>query len=212
MKEVGKLNKIYKGFFGDKLPEELSSPRRKECSVCPFNSANAEKLSLIEGIRNSFTSPFCTLCKCQIEEKTGSALEECAMYMIGEEKKWFKIKIETMEKEDFNLIQTGNKQYDISIEDEGFVIDLGKVDSLTGAEVEFTLESQVASTLNKLVATCGCTSSKAGQDGDNKINVTIRLDVPSVGYGAGRKTLFVHYLQGRVEKVLTLTLKFYRTT
>lgn len=212
MKEVGKLNKIYKGFFGDKLPEEISSTRRRECALCPFNSVNAEKLSLIEGIRNSFTSPFCTLCKCQIEEKTGSALEECAMYMIGEEKKWFKIKIETMEKEDFNLIQTGETQYDISIEDESFVIDLGKVESSTNAVVEFTLENEVESTLSQLVATCGCTRSKAEQDGTNKINVAIRLDVPSVGYGSGRKTLFLHYLQGGVKKSVTIVLKFYRTT
>lgn len=210
MKEVGKINKIYKGFFGDVLPDEIAESRRKICSTCEFNSVNAEKLSLTDSIRNSFTSPFCTLCKCQIHEKTGSALEECAMYMIGEEKKWFKIKIETMEKQDLNLTHIGGIAADIQLENDTFVVDYGKVTPLNDTSIELLFESEEALTLIKMEVTCGCTSESTTQISDKAIQTKLKVDISKVGLGAGYKTVYLNYSQDSVKKRQAIKFKFFR--
>lgn len=209
MKEVGKLYKIYQGFFVDELPEEESKARKEICAKCPFNSVNADKLSLMDSIRNNFTAPFCTLCKCQIKEKTESPLEECALYMIGEDKKWFKIKIETMEKETLNLIQVGDIKYDIQLVNDYFVVDFGKVSSSNPAEIELLFETKQGLKLNyeSIHVTCGCTASKVEVINDTSIKVKLKVNIKEVGYGAGMKSVELKY-NNSVQKI---KLKFYRT-
>lgn len=210
MKEVGKVTKVFKGFFGEELPEEISEKRRKICSTCPFNSVNADKLSLIDGIRNKFTPPFCTLCKCQIHEKTGSPLEECAMYLIGEDKKWFKIKIETMGKEELNLSQVGDNVYDIQLENDYFLINLGKVKATDDTTMDLVFESDEEIELIKMELTCGCTQSKTIQIDDNSISVVMRVDIKQVQFGIGAKVVYLHYKQRGVTKKQKIRIKFNR--
>lgn len=210
MKEVGKITKIVKGFFGDTVPEEVAEERRRLCRTCDFNSVNSQYLSIQSSIRNSFTGPFCTLCECQIHEKTGSPLEECAMYMIGEKKRWFKLKIETMGR-DLDLINVGGTKADMKIEDNAFVIDFGEVHPLSDASIELLFSSKYNITFEKIVLTCGCTSSKAEQLDQNHIEVKLKLDVEKVGMGAGSKTLYLNYLDDGVSKSQQIKLKFHRT-
>lgn len=195
MREVGKLYKIYKGFFGDELPEKETKERREICAVCPFNSVNAEKLSLVGEIRSNLTGPYCTLCKCQIKEKTSSPLEECAMYMIGEEKKWFKIKIETMENNSLNLIQIGTTKFDIGLDGDDFVLNLGKVTTSSPSEMELLFEAKAGMELSptELKTSCGCTSSKIEKVNDSTFKASLKVDISSVGYGSQLKHATLKY-------------------
>lgn len=212
MKEVNKLKKIYQGFFGEEVSEEISSERRSKCNSCEFNSVNAEKLSLINNIRNTFTPPFCTLCSCQIEEKTGSPLEECAMYMIGEEKKWYKIKIETMENENLNLIQIGENKYDISIVDDNFVIDLKKVEVNKNPVIEVLFQLNEGKKMSNVSfgTSCGCTTATNEPVDERTVKSIIKINVGSLNYGAGSKTVIVSYMFEGKAKTQKVKLKYYR--
>lgn len=213
MKEVSKIKKIYEGFFGEEVPESVAKERRSKCAVCPFNSVNAEKLSLINNIRNTFTAPFCTLCSCQIHEKTGSPLEECAMYMIEEDKKWFKIKIETMGKEDLNLIQVGENTYDIQLSEGAFLIALGEVKAGedTTMELVFETEGDNIIQVGGVKTSCGCTSSKHEPIDEKKFKVIFRIDINKVGMGSGAKSAEISYdLNGKPKKQ-KIKFKYFRT-
>lgn len=212
MKEVGKIKKIYNGFFGEELPENLSKERRDICYVCPFNSANTDKLSLIDSVRKDFAPPFCTLCKCNIKEKTGSALEECAMYKIGEDKKWFKIKIETMENNELNLIQVGDNKYDISLSGESFMVNMNKLSNSSDTNFEFVLESKegVKIEYKSIIATCGCSEVAAEQMQDNTIAVKGKINMKKVGFGPSVKLVEVSYEMDVQPRVQKLKFKFYK--
>ena len=202
MKEVNKLKKIYEGFFGEDVSEEIAQERRAICSTCPYNSVNAEKLSLIGTVRNKLAAPFCTLCSCQIHEKTSSPLEECAMYMIGEEKKWFKIKIETMEDTSLNLIQVGDNKYDISISGDEFIVNVGKVDPTVDvySELLFQVSGENKISFIKMDVPCGCTSSKTTTVDDQTIQSRVRIDVNKIGLGAQTKSIVLYYnINGEVK-------------
>lgn len=212
MKEVSKVEKIYKGFFGEELPEAEAEVRRKICAGCEYNSKNAKDMSLANKIRSKVMPPFCTLCDCQIHEKTGSALEECAAYMNNEPKKWFKIKIETMEKEDLNLTQLGDTKYDIQIEGNSFVVDLGLANTGETPEVELLFEGSAESVIdyNELKVSCGCVSAKGSSVRSNAFQVNARVNIKQVGYGAGVKTITLYYTQNAAPRKLEVKLKYFR--
>lgn len=212
MKEVSKLKKIYTGFFGENVPEDIAKDRRAACAVCPYNSINAEKLSLIGSVRNKLAAPFCTLCSCQIHEKTSSALEECAMYMIGEEKKWYKIKIETMENTSLNLIQTGENKYDIQIVEDDFVVNVGKVDPQVDVYSELLFQIDKGNTISfvNTEVPCGCTSSKTTQVDGQNIESRVRIDVAKIGMGAQTKTITLNYKMNGESKSQKVKFKMFR--
>lgn len=212
MKEVNKINKIYQGFFGEKLPEDITESRRSKCATCQFNSTNNDTMSLIGNIRNSFTGPFCTLCDCQIEEKTSSSLEECALGMIGEDKKWFKIKIETMSKSDLNMIQNGETHYDIALEDSIFVVNFSEINNSSVVETELIFENNSHPiTLKKTLVSCGCTLTNSSQLDMNRIAVRVKLDPTKVSLGSGAKSFTIEYEQQGVKKSQKVKLKYFKT-
>lgn len=208
MKEIGKVRKIYEGFFGDTLPEEIIEERRKICDGCPYNSKNVNTSKLVE-LRNTLTGAYCTLCKCQIKEKTQSPHEECAAYMAGEEKKWFRVKMETMEKENLNLIQTGSKLFDLTTEGDKFVLNLGKIRVNEDTEGEIYLEGSTPLKLNNVTVSCGCVSTSSSVNGEG-ITINFRINVNSVGYGSGAKTITVYYEENGENREQVIRLKYFR--
>lgn len=214
MKEVSKLTKIYTGFFGEDAPEQIIKERREECSNCPFNSKNANELSLLDGIRANLTSPFCTLCGCQIYEKTSSPLEECAMYMIDKPKKWSKIKIETMEKEALNLIKIpGNKDYEISLKEGNFIFTLGEVKAGEDVSLEALFQGKEDNKVEfqTMKVACGCTSSKSETLDDRTIKSSFKINIGKTNMGANSKTATIYYKINGKPKSDTLKFKFFRT-
>lgn len=212
MKEIGKLKKIYEGFFGEKLPEEIIEKRREQCKNCEFNSTNTKNLTGIDSLRKDFVKePFCVLCKCQIKEKTQSPLEECALHLINEPKKWFKIKIETMENKNLDLVQIGTEKYDIGLDEESFVVKLGNVKNSSEPEGTFIFEAKEGRKLEleKFYQSCGCLSVKSKQV-DNKIEVSFKLDVSLVSFGAGSKILTLLYFLDGVKRIQKLHIKYFR--
>ena len=132
------------------------------------------------------------------------------MYMIGEKKKWFKIKIETVGR-DLDLINVGGAKADIQLEDNAFVIDFGEVHALSNTEISVLFSSKHPITYEKMVLTCGCTGTKAEQLDQNNIAVKIKLDIGRVGLGAGYKPLYMNYSDDGGNKSQQIKLKFHRT-
>lgn len=210
MKEVNKIYKIYQGFFGDKLPKEITTERREKCNTCPFNSKNAEELNTFEEIRNSMTGNFCTICKCQIKEKTQSPHEECALYMINREKKWFRIKLETMEKETLNVTQVGKNIFDLTLDKDEFTLNLGKVRENSQTVANLMFDTDVPIEWVNTVVSCGCVATET-KSFDGKIVIDTFINLNSVGYGSGVKTLELIYKVNGVQKKQTIKFKFFRT-
>lgn len=213
LKEVNKISKIYQGFFGDRLPEEKHKERLDKCMECPFNSKNRENLALVDRIRkNMINEPFCTLCKCQIFEKTGSALEECAAYMANEERKWYKLKIETMGKKKINITQVGNKEFDLYLEGDYFVIDCGVVTS--DFDVEFLTEAKrgVEFEAYELKPTCGCTSVKSEKIDNRHYKNSLIIKSGDMSVGSYSKVVKVVYNLDNEEDTLLqeVKIKFFR--
>lgn len=211
MKEkLGKLGKIYEGFFGERVPSDIWERRKSICEVCPYNSKNVKDLTGFDKIRNTFTNPFCTLCKCQIHEKTGSPHEDCAAYMVNEEKKWNRIKLEVMK--GLNFINISDKDYGISLDLDTYVVDYGVVESNETVEVDFALENTTGTELGftKLGLTCGCQQGSEAYLEDGKIIVHIEINTNGVSTGGAAKPITVYYTLNGVKMSQPVRIKFFK--
>ena len=213
MKDIGKLRKIYEGFFGEGVIDEVANMRREICKVCPYNSENDKSMCTFDKFRKTFTAPFCTICKCQIFEKTRSPHEKCAMYQLeGGVSKWNRIKFETMDKNDLNFININpKKDYDISLINNKFVIDYGMVQSAETVEVDFFLEykGDLSFTLVDVVRSCGCQVIDY-EFKENGINVHLEISTSDAIQGFNYKDIDIVYRLGDEQKVQGVSVKYYK--
>lgn len=202
MKEVGKIRKIFKGFFPDEtVSDSVKEIRRAACSSCSYNSANtpSDKLSSIDYLRSKITPAFCTLCKCQIFEKTQSPLEECAAYMAGHEKKWFKTRLETVENNNINITNVSDTKADLQLINGKYVVDYGKVDITSPMDLELILDLSTSDSfkLHSVNPTCGCSAAKYSNV-NNQGMIQIKVNVEFVGLGKFAKPVYVEYIVNNV--------------
>ena len=195
MKEVGKIKKIFKGFFPDEtISEKRLQFRRDLCGDCIHNSDNSPNLSTIDGLRKKLTNSFCTLCKCQIIEKTQSPYEECALYLINEPKKWFKTRLETANKDDMNLTNISTNEVDLKIENDTFVIDFGLVETVEDTMIKLIVDSDSVEEF-KLISvktTCGCAMVKF-MPGNNEGTIDLKMNLDILPKGKFKKEMHIRY-------------------
>lgn len=212
MKEINKLKKIYKGFFPDEtVSDTVKEKRRALCGACEYNSANtpSDKLSPIDYLRDKITGPpFCTLCKCQIHEKTQSPFEECAAYMADEPKKWLKTRLETMEKNNINITNLSNVEVDLTLQNEKFVVDYGVLTRNDETDIELLIDTNTDEKfkLHSVTPYCGCSVTKF-ENKDNKGYVFARMNMGMINPGKFSKQIDVEYILGNLphKAVLLLT-------
>ena len=130
--------------------------------------------------------------------------------MINQEKKWFRIKLETMEKETLNVTQVGKNIFDLTLDKDEFILNLGKVreNSQTVANLMFDTDGPIE-WVNTVVS-CGCVATET-KSFDGKIVIDTFINLNAVGYGSGVKTLELIYKVNGVQKKQTIKFKFFRT-
>jgi hypothetical protein len=212
MREINKAKKIFKGFFPDEtVSEEVKKERRDICGGCEYNSANtpSDKLSPIDYLRHKITGPpFCTLCKCQLHEKTQSPFEECAAYMANEPKKWFKTRLETMGNENINITNVSDLKVDLQLVNDKFVIDYGAVDNSSPTDLELLVDTNSTDKfkLHSVNPTCGCSVTKYHTI-DNRGTINVRMNLAQLGLGKFSKEVNIEYVIGNIpyKAILVLT-------
>jgi hypothetical protein len=214
MKEINKARKIFKGFFPDEtVSDKVMEERRSLCGACEYNSVNtpSEKLSPIDYLRSNVTSAFCTLCKCQIKEKTQSPFEECAAYMAGKEKKWFKTRLETMKNEDLNITNVSDVKVDLSLVGNKFVVDYGVLHFGDNTELELLLDINSPDNfkIHSVQPSCGCTVTKYHTI-ENRGTIYFRLDLGAVAIGKFSKEVSVEYVVGNQPHTVVISLTGFR--
>lgn len=201
MKEVNKLKKIYKGFFPDEtVSEQRLSFRREACYSCPYMSANVDqsKLSTIDAIRTkAINQPFCTLCKCQIAEKTQSPYEECAAYKANEPIKWFKTRLEMSKDHELNLTNLSETEVNLYLDDGNYVVDYGEVTVEDSTELDFKLDVNSKEEFKVVTVnpTCGCTATKFNNEDGTSI-LSFKIDIEDFTGGVFKRAISVEYTVG----------------
>ena len=159
-------------------------------------------------MRSKITGPpFCTLCKCQILEKTQSPLEECAAYMANEPKKWFKTRLETMGNNDLNITNVSDLKVDLQLENGKYKINYGQLDMKSPTELELLLDINNSSTfkIHSVHPSCGCTATKFTTINNQGI-INLRLDLGFIGQGAFSKSVDIEYLINSIPHRATILL------
>lgn len=211
MKKKNKLKVIKDAFLEDSpLSEEILEFRRKACATCPYNSKNVKDKSLMQGIRDSVTggSAYCTICKCEIEQKTKAPTEYCALKSIGKEPLWNAMLVETDNVSDLNLINGSPELINVDLDESGtfFVLDFGEIDRSKYAinqntkqrrfnpTFKFGLTSEKIISIYNVNVSCGCVKPTYVKEG-NLYNFTSSLNIDLSGLNTFSKTITVFYKQ-----------------
>lgn len=174
--KIDKAKTILKAFTGNvDVPEPYLQQRRDKCEDCAFNSKNVPKDALdeIDKLRVSLIkSPFCTLCKCQIQEKTTQASEACGAENTKHKLNWSRMKLKT------KLYTVENKSPNtVNIQPNGDSFKIELLEAVENKEVKFTMQlSKVAAGVEVGTAFAGCGAcTHASFDSIRKeINITIK--------------------------------------
>lgn len=219
MKTKSKASTIVRAFISsDKLlPQDVIDHRRSKCSACPFNSGNQKGFNLKRWVKNLIKGNHCTICGCFIKEKTSQPNEECALSMINEKPLWNKMKIETISKNSFNLVNNSPDVMNVGLtsDNEAFLLTFGdmapshpkKKHVFKGS---FTLEHPTKDTKIVYVGvSCGCTKPHAKTE-DNKTTVDFTVDIKYIPQLPNRtevkKAIYIHYLIGTKQEKLTVNI------
>ena len=146
MKKILQAEVIYDAFM-DTILKKL--PRKKEdypdwykerlekCEGCKFNTKNVPNsmLPLSLYVSKKIGKNRCSVCTCFIKQKAWSKTEECALgeglprpswmdrqYSIDfydEKSRWNRLELITMDSDEFNVISTDDKQYNIDLSKDG---------------------------------------------------------------------------------------------
>lgn len=223
MEKVGKIKTIYRAFTQkSNIDPEILKRRREICASCPLNSLNKEKKGVFEEIRSTIVSkPFCTACGCQIEQKTATETECCGAVYLGQKPKWNRIKLETMNKTDINIINLSEEKanIDLALEGDHFVVECGEVDKyapqsysliLEGKEEEYKLFSAepgcpFCTTIERSKPT-----DENGQEIKNqdKLDITFNLTAEAQGVGVS-KQVYLAYNSSEGTKRTRIEFKFF---
>lgn len=223
MKKILQAEVIYDAFMDTilkKLPKrkedypEWYKERLEKCDKCKFNTKNIPSsiLPISLYVSNMIGKHRCGICTCFIKQKAWSKTEECAIgeglpmpswmaryaYDYEEEKsRWNRKELITMDSDEFNVISTDEKLYNIDLSKEGdkFEIEFGNLKQGEDLKFTFILESRHDMKITAAETSCGCTSHNLSilDSKHFKFNVGIR----TAGFGEGRfiKHMTVHYMK-----------------
>ena len=211
MEKVNKAKVIARAFTQESnIDKNVLEHRRKICSGCEFNSDNAndKELGFIEKARKKLLKgePFCTACGCQVNEKTTQETEECGLGEKGLEPKWNRIRVETTDSLEIDLV---NKSVDIvnvdlSKDKKAFEISFKNIFRKDIKEICFLLQSKNKNNLevNYVTPSCGsCTSSSFDKKDDNTCEVKVELNTSKISKGQFRKNVYIGYkINGKYKK------------
>lgn len=207
MEKISKTRVILRAFSGqNQLPEDITEKRREACKTCPFNSANIDEKSLLEKWREKVLGePFCTLCGCNVKEKTTQPTEYCALRDNGQNPLWNSIILETKSSRDINVLNHNPEllslDYDPKIA--AVILDFGIVSRKDYKNSQFDHDfafSMICDSfpiieIVEIDKSCGCTTPKHSAMPDNEFKIEVGLQFDLIGAKDFSKSLTIKYLQ-----------------
>lgn len=222
MKKISEAEVIYDAFMDTltkKLPkDEKDYPdwykeRLDKCSACKFNTKNipASMLPLSLYVPSKLGKHRCSICTCFIKQKCWSQTEQCSLgeglpapswmkhgyasdYHL-EKSRWNRLKLITMDSDEFNIISKDDKSYNVELMEDGsaFVLKLNPVKEGNNMEFSFGMESKHDVVINATHSSCGCTSPKVDMIDVHHNDYTIMINTSGFGIGTFRKSLTIQY-------------------
>lgn len=203
MKKLNKAEIIRRAFFSKmKMDVEEVERRRSICETCPFNSkhVSSKNMSFINKARKKTlkNEPFCTVCNCQIKEKTASPLDECGLVEKGETPKWNRIILETTDKKEISIVNKSPKIINLDITKDGdfFQVDFGEVHKLSDGNFELELTVKEGVELDVVFAnpSCkSCTTAEFIKQGVDKTTLKVKVDFSKLLIGNLQKYIYLNY-------------------
>lgn len=237
MKKILQAEVIYDAFM-DTILKKL--PRRKEdypdwykerlekCEGCKFNTKNVPNsmLPLSLYVSKKIGKNRCSVCTCFIKQKAWSKTEECALgeglprpswmdrqYSIDfydEKSRWNRLELITMDSDEFNVISTDDKQYNIDLSKDGksFEIIFEPVEKGNSIKFSFVLESKHDMKITASETSCGCTSSNLNIIDSRHFKFNIEIHTSGFGIGRFVKHMTVHYQKDGSQKEESIPFNF----
>ena len=203
MEKIGKIKTIARAFTTDSnIDEVILLERRKICEECPLNSNNIKEsdLNLIDKIkkRTSGDNHFCVACGCFINEKTSQETEECGLGEKGDTPKWFRVKLETTDRLEIDIINDSHNKtkLDLTADSKAFEFDYGEINKDSNLTISFKIKSKIGINLDlaSVTPSCGsCTESEFEKEDDNTYNVKVTLAYDQLPYDRFSKNLYLGY-------------------
>lgn len=237
MKKILQAEVIYDAFM-DTILKKL--PRKKEdypdwykerlekCEGCKFNTKNVPNsmLPLSLYVSKKIGKNRCSVCTCFIKQKAWSKTEECALgeglprpswmdrqYSIDfydEKSRWNRLGLITMDSDEFNVISTDDKQYNIDLSKDGksFEIIFEPVEKGNSIRFSFVLESKHDMKITASETSCGCTSSNLNIIDSRHFKFNIEIHTAGFGIGRFVKHMTIHYQKDGSQKEEKIPFNF----
>lgn len=230
MKKISEVETIYNAFKDTalgKMPKEESKwpewyrDRMYACESCKYNTKNIPNKMIPTG-RLYFSKLVgkycCSICGCYIPQKCWSKVEQCSMgetderpewlsegYLStdrDETPKWNRMELVTMRSDEFNVISTDHKKYNIDLSEDGsrFVVTLAPTRFGDVTEFSFIVESLHHLTITGFEAGCQCTVPNVDFIDEKHFKVSIMVTTQEWGVGFAEKPLSILYMLPGEEK------------
>lgn len=217
MKEISKVGVIYDAFMdtilGDLPKNKKDYPdwykeRLEKCDACRYNTKNIPLSLLPIGlyISSKVGKARCSICGCFIKQKAWAKTEECAIAETNdrplyierekdEKPRWSRLEFHTVESDEFNLISTDHKKYNIGLsEDENsFQIKLNPTEKGENIKFSFILQSKHKMAITQIHASCGCTNPELELIDRYNHKVFVEVNTKAFGLGDFKKSLDIYY-------------------
>lgn len=203
MKKVSKAKVIFRAFTSEgDLKEEVLNERRSACAECPFSSDNKVDLGVLERVRKAtFSEPFCTICGCQIHEKTSQGVEVCP----DSPKRWKNVYVDFSD-EQFDIVNLSYKNVfiDVNDNDDELIFNIDPVTKGSELTISFIVESveQKRVEIPALIASCSaCTTITQERLSDYEVKVDVSFETSKISLGETMKTAsFIFGVDGNQTK------------
>lgn len=215
MRKISEVSTIYKAFTDTilgKLPKKESDypawykDRLEKCDLCKFNTKNIPNKVLPTSLYVSemIGKHRCSICSCFIKQKTWMKSEGCSLgedheipkfltpdYLEGEsmEPKWNRMAVITSDKDEFNLISTDEKLYDVDLSKDGGNFEIIFRNHKQGTDIDFDIimETKGKSDISDVLVSCGCTKIRDKKKiSDNKFIIFFHVKCDT--WGEGKQT------------------------
>lgn len=186
--------KTAKGIDGSEdIPQKELDHRRESCNACPYNSKNTErsKKGLFSKFREGTLGDFCSICGCNIKEKTMSPNEECALVDKGRKPLWNRMVVLT-DGETADLLNLTPGLINIDSDSNNYIVYVDTI--VTELTFRFGLRTkEPISVLQYVRSTCPCVKVNTYTSNHNTIEAEITLKPNLMKNGLFTKYIYVCY-------------------
>jgi len=183
------------------VPEKELDNRRLSCDGCPYNSKNVpdDKKSLYNTARNTTLGTFCTICNCNIKEKTLSPNEQCALVEKGRKPLWNRLAVLT-EGKTVDLINLSPDKINIDADKNNYLIYTDVI--LLDLNFKFGIRTkEIIENILYVRSTCPCIKVNDFTSSDTMIEVNATIKAGTIKQGLFSKFLYVSYTSTQGETV-----------